>query len=135
MVRMRDELDRLFGDVWDNVALPFSNGNRRSFPALNVWEDETTLFAEAEVPGLKLQDIEVLVVGNELTIRGERKDEAGQETTYHRRERGFGSFCRVLQLPVSVNPEKVEATLSDGVLTIRLPKAEDVLPRKIQVKG
>ena len=130
--RFRHEMDRLFsnflGDRPDG-----SVHVRGSFPSLNVWEDEHAFVAEAEVPGLKMDDLEIFVTGDELTIKGERKACECEDVTYHRQERGTGTFSRVLRLPVEVDAEKVDATLSDGVLTIKLPKAEAVLPRKIEV--
>ncbi|MEP0846789.1 MAG: Hsp20/alpha crystallin family protein [Phycisphaerae bacterium] len=104
------------------------------FPALNIWEDGQSLMAEAEVPGLTMDDIEVFVVGNELTIKGNRRPPAETKATYHRQERGTGEFTRVVTLPVDVDPDKVEATLKNGVLLITMPKAEQARARKIAVR-
>ena len=123
------ELDRLFGDFTPENLM--SHGAQ---PALNLWEEENNLVAEAEVPGMKLEDLDISVAGNELTIKGERKDET-QDAVFHRRERRFSSFTRVLTLPTDVDADKVEATLRNGVLRIAMPKSETVLPRKIEVKG
>jgi HSP20 family protein len=73
------------------------------------------------------------VVGNELVIQGRRMDLDEEGVSYHRRERGVGEFKRVLRLPVEVDADKVEATLHDGVLLVKLPKAAAAKPRKIQV--
>jgi len=105
----------------------------RGFPALNIWEDANCLFAEAEVPGLSMQNIEVFVEGDELTLKGHRDTLDAREYTYHRRERGTGEFSRTLRLPVEINADEVEATISNGVLTIKLPKAEAAKARKIKV--
>ncbi len=130
-------LRRGVDDVFNNVfaAWPFEGrtGMRR-FPALNIWEDEEKLYAEAELPGLSMNDVEVLVVGDELTIKGHRKAHEGQSQTYHRQERGTGEFSRTIVLPYPVNQDKVDATLRDGVLTLTMPKAEAARPRKITVK-
>jgi HSP20 family protein len=107
----------------------------RVFPALNVWEDGDRFYAEAEVPGVKMDDMEIYASGNELTVRGQRKPLEDNEVTYHRQERGGGEFSRVITLPAEVNADKVEATLKNGVLTVMLPKAEAARMRKIQVKG
>ncbi len=132
---LRQEMDRVFNDVFEGVASGFTPAvfGRRVFPAFNLWEDDLTLFAEAEVPGLRMDDLEVFVNGDELTVKGERKPGEEEGVTYHRRERGVGTFSRGLRLPVEVDAEKVEASLRDGVLTIRLPKAQAVIPRKITV--
>lgn len=135
--RLRDEMDRLFGNFFETYSpvMPFGAFGRRAFPAINVWEGKEALYAEAELPGLTMEDIEVYVVGDQLTIQGERKDPEGQDQMYHRRERGTGAFSRVLHLPVEVDADKVHATLRDGVLTIELPKAKTAMPRRIEVKG
>jgi HSP20 family protein len=131
--RLRHDLDRLleqfqtgFGDVW-----PLGE---QAFPALNIWDDGQRICAEAEVPGFKMDDLEVSVVGNQLTIKGRREFSTEKDATYHRRERRTGEFTRTLTLPVEINAEKVEATLKDGVLTVVMPKSEAALARKIAVK-
>lgn len=134
VLRLRDEMDRLFEDFFENVPSvgPFG---RRAFPAFNIWEEDAKLYLEAELPGLKLDDIELYMDGNELTVKGQRQDAGDEGVSFHRRERGVGPFSRVVRLPVEVDAEKVEATLRDGVLTITLPKAQAALPRRIEVKG
>jgi HSP20 family protein len=107
-----------------------------SYPALNIWEDADCLFAEAELPGMEMNDLEMLVTGdNQLTIKGERRPPAFDKATWHRRERGFGPFTRVLALPVAVDPDRVSAEFSNGVLTIKMPKSEAAKPRRIPVKA
>ncbi len=128
---LRREMDRLldeFGvnrlrNAWRPVA----------YPALNIWDEGEALAVEAEVPGVRREDLEVTTMGSELTIRGRR--EVGEARTFHRQERGAGEFSRVITLPVEVNPDAVEATLKDGVLFLRLPKAETARPRKITLKS
>jgi HSP20 family protein len=105
------------------------------YPSFNVWEEGDVVYAEAEVPGVKAEDLDISVVGKELTVKGRRVGATAAEATYHRRERGTGEFARTVKLPVDVDAEKVEASLVDGVLTITLPKAETAKPRKINVKG
>jgi HSP20 family protein len=134
--QLRDEVDRLFTSVFTHPTV--SGATRlvtgRGFPAVNVWEDDENLFVEAEVPGLKAEHLDVTVVGDELTIKGQRPEEPETEAAYHRRERGVGSFTRVIRLTSEVEADKVQASLNDGVLLLTLPKAEDAKPRKIKVK-
>lgn len=134
--RLRNEMDDLFDDFTRTLRSgdPLDLFGRRTLPAVNVWEDDKTVFAEAELPGLRMEALEVLVLGDELTIKGERKAEGPENAKFHRRERGLGTLSRVLRLPVEVDAEKVEATMRDGVLSIRMPKAQAVLPRKIEIK-
>lgn len=135
--RLRSEMDRLFGDLYETVAgnAPFGLGGERAFPALNLWEDDKALYAEAELPGLTMDALEIYVLGEELTIKGNRQATEGEEVTFHRQERGVGPFSRVLRLPTPVDAEKVEATLRDGVLSIMLPKEQAAVPRRIEVKS
>ena len=129
------DVDRFFSEFFGNFPETRFGAPRRegSFPAINVWDDEGHFYAEAEVPGLKMEDLEILVVADELTVKGGRKTVAPDGGTYHRQERGEGSFKRVLRLPTEVDAEKVGAPLQDGVLTVTLPKAEAVKPRRIPV--
>lgn len=135
--RLCRDMDRVFNQVFEGAADSICGGTftRRAFPTLNAWEDDRTFIVEAEVPGLKMDDIEVLVQGDELTVKGERKASEEEGVTRHLQERKAGEFKRTLQLPVEIDAEKVEASLRDGVLTIKLPKSQAVLPRKIAVTG
>lgn len=130
-LELRREMDRLLNTFLPEMFEPAGG----AYPALNVWEDGERLVAEAEVPGLALSDLEILVRGNELTIQGARKGANGEEAVYHRRERGTGEFVRHLTLPTEIDADKVEATLKDGVLTIVLPKSEQARARRITVKS
>lgn len=132
--RMRDEMDRLFGR--------YASGGRRGwptvsvFPAMNVWEDDQSFLVEAELPGLELSDLEILVnAGSLLTVKGQRREPEWQNGSWHRRERSFGAFARTLELPAPVDPDHVEASFKNGVLRIRLPKAEQARPRRIEVRA
>ena len=85
--------------------------------------------------GMEMDDLELLIHGNELTIKGERKKPELKDASWRRRERGFGRFSRVLELPDDVDAEKVEAHFRNGVLLIELPKREEAKPRRIEVKA
>lgn len=135
---LRTELDRVFEDVFGDYqrGRGFTRAalSGESFPAVNLWEDDQKLYAEAEVPGMGMEELEIFVKGNELTVRGERSSVDLEGATYHRRERGAGPFCSVVQLPMDIEAERVEASLENGVLTVTLPKAAVARPRKIVVK-
>jgi len=135
VAQLRHEMNRLVGDYFGGEASGQQRWDRpgQGFPALNVWEEGDALWAEAEVPGMKSEDIDISVVGSDLTIRGRRGVEMREGVAYHRQERGVGEFNRVLRLPFEVNSAKVEATLTDGVLLVKLPKAESAKPKKIKV--
>jgi len=132
--RLHDEMNRLF----DRYG---SNGDARStfavsYPALNIWEDTDHVYAEAELPGMELGDLEMFVTGdNQLSIKGERKPPAVENAMWHLQERGFGQFSRVITLPVAVDADAVSAQFSHGVLTIKMPKSAAAKPRRIPVKA
>lgn len=133
--QLRDEVDRLFNDFMGGLSqfpAPAFVG-RRGFPALNVWETNEAVYVEAELPGLSADDLDINVVGRDLTLKGSRQSAPGEGMTFHRRERAAGDFTRHLKLPSEVNADAVEATLREGVLQIKLPKAEAARPRKINV--
>ena len=127
---LRRQMDRLF----DEVGAPAQLCSTCAYPALNVWDADDALHVEAELPGVKLEDLEIFALGNELTIKGRRAPLEGENRTYHRQERETGEFTRVLTLPVDVDAEKIEAVLNNGVLSLRLPKAESAKPPKIAVR-
>jgi HSP20 family protein len=131
LAQLQNEVNRIF-DRWGG------DGNRREpggvFPPVNIWEEGDALRVEVELPGLDMKDVEIYVTGtDQLTLKGERKANL-EKGTYHRQERVFGSFVRVLTLPVPVDADKVEARLENGVLQLKLPKHERAKPRKIAVK-
>jgi HSP20 family protein len=136
---LRDEMDRMRNHVEHFFGTP--RGGRPAldpagFPALNAWEDAESFYVEAELPGLALEDLEIaLAEADTLSIKGQRKDPTIETGTWHRRERAFGEFERTLTLPGAVDAERVEASLKLGVLTIKLPKAPELKPRKIEVKA
>ena len=124
---LRNEMDQLLGRYWGEAE-------SREFPALNVWEDPDAFYVEAELPGFKIEDVELTVVGSTLTMKGERKLDAPEAGVWHRRERASGPFTRVLELDAEIDSEKLDAAFKNGVLTVKLPKAAAAKPRKIEIK-
>jgi HSP20 family protein len=107
-------------------------------PSVDILETENALILRADLPDLKLEDIEVRVENQTLTIKGERKfDNEENVKGYHRIERNYGSFVRSFAIPATVVPDKVSADYKNGVLTVTLPKKEEAKPRqvKVEVKG
>lgn len=129
--RLRDEMDRVFGR-WTGRRFPLAPS---TFPLVNLWEDDENLYVEAELPGMALEDLEIYVHGDQLVIKGERKDPGCEKSAWHRRERGYGAFARVFELPVSVDDANVHAAFKNGVLTITLPKRAEAKPRRIEVRA
>jgi HSP20 family protein len=111
-------------------------GIAASYPTVNIWEDAESVHVEAELPGLGQEDLELYITGgNQFTIKGERKEKGPEKAICHRRERRFGSFARVLTLPIEVDQDKVEARFEDGMLLVTLAKQESSKPRKIIVQN
>lgn len=132
--RFRNEMDRVFDSYGFNDG--GWSGLAATYPPVNIWDDEENVYAEAELPGLQLNDLEIYVTGgNQLTIKGERKEPAGQKGVWHRQERGFGAFTRHITLPFAVDADKIDAKFSNGVLTITMPKEETAKPRRITVQA
>jgi HSP20 family protein len=130
--QLQTEMNRLF-DGWGDGG---QRGVVHGYPAVNVWEDTENVFVEAELPGMEAKDLEIHVTsGNQLALKGERKQVVPPRGVVHRQERGFGAFTRVLTLPFQVNADKVDAKFENGVLVIKLPKHEAAKPRKINVKA
>jgi HSP20 family protein len=105
------------------------------YPLINLTADKDNYYLRAEIPGLQSDELDIQVAGNSITLAGERKIPTQDENAkYHRREREAGRFSRGISLPGDVNPDKVEASLKDGVLTVIIPKAEAAKPKQISVK-
>ncbi len=104
------------------------------YPAINVWDDGESFRAEAELPGFKIEDVELVVAGSQLQIRSRRTFELREGWTVHRQERASGEFSRTATFPAEIDADKVQAALKDGVLSVTLPKAPSAKPRKIEVK-
>lgn len=130
MQRFQDEMNRMF-----DTSLSGSNNQVDAVPALNIYSNGNEAFIAAEVPGVDIKDLEISVVGSNLTVSGSREAEAMDEkATYHRQERTTGYFSRSIELPFPVEADKVEAALENGILKITLPRAEADRPRRISVK-
>ncbi|MBI2192356.1 MAG: Hsp20/alpha crystallin family protein [Planctomycetes bacterium] len=129
MWRLHQEMDRLFGEM-------DTSGVTSAFPRINVWSGKDDMVVTAEMPGVAPSDIEISVLGDTLTLSGRRRPEDLKEgEVYHRQERRTGNFIRTIELPVRVDPEKVQAAYQSGVLRITLPRVEADKPRQVQVKA
>jgi HSP20 family protein len=130
----RREMDRLLDECF--VAEDGGEMLRVFAPRTNVAETEKEYEITLDLPGLKPEDFNVELNEGRLWISGERKHEAEEkDKTYHRIERHYGQFRRVIPLETAVNAEKIEAEYRDGVLRITVPKDEALLPRRIEVKS
>lgn len=135
---LRREIDETFRGAGFNRPLAttfLSPLTTRRFPLVNFSEDEGYVYVDALVPGVNPKDIDLSVLRNTITISGERKpfiEQRGQ--IVHRSELGSGKFTRTLELPVDIDPNKINAECRDGIMRISLAKSEHAKPRKIDVK-
>ena len=102
-------------------------------PAVDVAESQEKITVRAEVPGMKQEDIQIEFENGLLTIRGERRIEKTEGTTFHRVERVYGTFSRSFTLPRTVDPEKISASYREGILEIEVPKKEEAKPKNIKI--
>jgi len=135
LVSLRDAMDRLFEDSFVRMrGLPATFGDQTL--ALDMYETADRVVVKTAVPGVKPEDIEITISGDVLTIKGETQTEQREEkASYIRQERRYGAFQRSVQLPGSVVTDKAEATFENGILTLSMPKAEQVKPRTIKVEA
>ncbi|MGB9777007.1 MAG: Hsp20/alpha crystallin family protein [Anaerolineae bacterium] len=133
LVSLREAMNRLFEE---SFVRPWGAFPRWEGPAVDMYETDTAVVVKAAMPGVDPKDVEINVTGDTLTIRGEvKKEEEVKEEKYLRRERYYGSFCRSFLLPTQVVADDAEAVFENGVLTLTLPKAEEVKPKTIKVKA
>lgn len=125
MLDLRKAVKQVLGEVADYSVTA-------EYPLVNLYEKDDHLEVELFVPGVKREDISIQLIEDGLSVEGERKVEC-ENKKFIRTERSFGSFKKMVRLPYSVDPEKVEATLNDGVLLIKLEKSEAAKPKKIAI--
>jgi HSP20 family protein len=136
MVSLRSAMDRLFEDSFVNPMSWRTVGGGDVNAPIDVHETADELVVTASLPGMKAEDVEITMTGQTLTLRGEFKaDEEIKREQYLYRERRFGTFSRTIQLPVRVRGDQAEANFSDGILTLSIPKAEEVKPRQIRINA
>ena len=132
-VSLRDAMNRLFEE---SFIRPSTWPTLDTVPAVDVVETKDEVVVKAAVPGIKPEDIDISVTGELLTIKGEFKSETKSDgASIIRQERRFGTFERALSLPTQVVADKAKAEFENGVLTLTLPKAEEVKPKTIKVKA
>lgn len=132
MHRLQREMERLFADAMPMRRWPLA----AEFPPINVTRAETGVVLEALCPGVDRGTLDVSVVGDTVTIRGERKSDAGvTDGQYHRRERVLGTFNRAVALGERLDGERTVATYTNGVLRVQLARHPDTTPRKVPIQA
>lgn len=137
--RLRDEIDEMFERFWRDpfmLAGPEGFASRLDMgPRVNVSEDDEAITVEAELPGVKPDDVDIQVVGGALRISGHVEQEHKDERrNYHYQERRYGTFQRAIPLPNTVDTDKVSAEFKNGVLTVTVAKNPEAKPKRIEVK-
>ncbi|WP_027178233.1 Hsp20/alpha crystallin family protein [Maridesulfovibrio bastinii] len=121
------EFDKLFQDFF----VPGRYSRRRvSYPPINIGEDDNNIYIRAEIPGVAIEDIDLTLTDKSIVITGERKNKEGR---FFRNERPYGSFQRIISLNVPVERDSVKADLTNGILTVTLPKTVSSKPKKISI--
>src|SRR3954469_20694731 len=123
--RLQEEMERLTR----SATAP------QGFPAINVYAPQDGIVIPAGVPGAKEDDLDITVHRDTVTLRGERQDQISEAGGYHRRERRSGAFGRTFSLPFQVDPERVEAKLRNGILTLMLQRPEQDKPKRIRISA
>jgi len=128
-----DEMDRFSREMWD-AWRPFTL-EHSLVPHTDIYEEKGQLVMKTELPGIDKKDLDVTLEGDRLTIKAEKKEEVKEDATHHTSERYYGQYFRSVTLPYPVKEGEISATFDNGVLELRLPKAEEVKAKKIEIKA
>lgn len=131
-MEFQQEMRRLFDENLGGFL--DRRGASRRFPPVNLYEREEDLVLRAEVPGVVIEELDLSVTGDSLTLEGERRLQLPQGASYVAQERQHGRFRRVVALPHPVDAQKVKAEYAEGILTVTMPKAKEAGPRTVKVK-
>jgi HSP20 family protein len=133
MMSLRQAMDQLFDDSF--VRIPHLRGDGLWGLPIDMYQTKDDLVVKATLPGVKPEEVDISITDNTLTIKGEHKEEQEtKEDDYLYRERYYGAFNRSVAIPVKVKGEKAEATFEEGVLTLTIPKADEIKPRQVKIK-
>jgi HSP20 family protein len=136
LISLREAMNRLFEDSFVRHSHAFATLGEVTMPALDVYQAPNEVVAKATLPGLKPEDVNIDISGDTLTIKGETQaEEEIKKEDYLYQERHYGAFSRSMALPDGLKPDKAKATMEDGVLTLTIPKAEEIKPKAIKVKA
>jgi HSP20 family protein len=133
MMTLREAMDHLFDDAFTR---PLSLKDGWSAPAIDMYQTDDEIVVKASLPGVKADEVQINISGEVLTLKGETKQEEEKKgKAWHMREQRWGAFERSVVLPTDVVADKAKAEFENGILTITLPKAEEVKPKIINIKA
>ncbi len=137
MMTLREAMDRLFDDAFTRpFSLMREGGSNWTSPAIDLYQTNDAVVVKAALPGIQADEVQINVSGDVLTIKGETKqEEEKKDKSWHIREHRWGAFERSVTLPIGVLSDRAKADFENGILTITLPKAEEVRPKTITVKA
>lgn len=136
LVSLRDAMDRIFEDSFIRPRWGWIEPTSAASLAIDMYETKDEVVVKAALPGMKPEEVEVSITGNTLTIKGKSNEENEvKEKDYIRKEQRYGSFTRSVALPSGLKADKAEAMFENGVLTLKVPKSEEVKPKTIKVKA
>jgi len=136
MMTLREAMDRLFDDAFTRPLSVRDGWSMSSSPAIDMYQTDNEVVVKASIPGIKAEEVQINITGDVLTLKSEvNQEEERKDRAWHIREHRFGSFERSVALPTAVKSDKAEAVFENGILTITLPKADEVKPRTINVKA
>jgi HSP20 family protein len=135
LLSIQDRMNRLFEQTMSRSRTEEGMGPSTWTPAVDIYETTEAIVMQADLPGLRREDIDIQIQDNTLTLRGERRfAKDAQEENYLRIERAYGAFQRSFTLPATVHLEKIRAVFRDGILELTLPKAAEATPKKIAIE-
>ena len=136
LVTLRQAMDKLFSDSF--VRMPRISELEEGIvaPAVDIYEDADKIGIKASMPGVKPEDIDINITPNSVTIKGTTESQKEvKDENFIRKERYYGTFTRTIALPSGLKIDKAEATMANGVLTLEIPKAEEVKPKTVKIKA
>jgi HSP20 family protein len=124
--RMQSEMNRVFSGF---------TATTRDFPPVNIWLGDNRVVVTSELPGVSASDVTINLQEDVLTLEGARHPQQERDANWQRRERTYGTFSRVIQLPFRVDPDRVQARFNNGILEIELERLEADRPKKIEIRA
>jgi HSP20 family protein len=127
------EMDRFAGNIWDS-SKPYTL-DTSMVPHTDIYEENDQLVMKTELPGINKEDVNIILQGDRLTIKAEKKQTVVEDSSCYTRERQYGQYFRSVILPFSIKEDEISATFENGVLELRLSKAEESKAKKIEIKA
>ncbi len=135
IMSLREAIDKLFEDSFVTPSR-LLRGFEERIPPIDMYQTDDAVVIKSALPGVKPEEVDITITGNTLTIKGESKaEEEVKKEDYIYREHRYGAFSRSIALPEGLNTDKAEARFEDGILTLTIPKAEELKPKQIKVKA